>query len=330
MSIKKIFPQLSMAVLFCLILQSCGPSKPGFYKTDDMGFMQKRTLHGLNNELLIALKNGVPDAQEKLMSQEYIDDRVNRMKVSAEATIRMKWGDYALHSEYLVIAAADTGNTKVKERDMGINNFNLQVPTRTKEMYVAQFTTNAPQSWMLTAIYSKLDYGWKIDALEISPYTENGKTAPELMVYAKDLLKKGAYLDANNAMACAANCMQPSAYMNYVNQKEIMDYVNVAGEAVSSHQPLPIPLAEIATRPEIWRVTIERNKEGAFPNINYISTINLLDTVALKKENLDVQKAMPGAMAGIEKNNKYIYYTIYNKGAKGVPIADHYDLRQKL
>jgi len=330
MSIKKIFPQLSIAVLFCLVLQSCGPSKPGFYKTDDMGFMQKRTLHGLNNELLIALKNDVKDAQEKLMSQEYIDDRVNRMKVTAEATQRMHWGDYELHNEYLVIHAADTGSTIIKERGLGINNFNLQVPVRTKEMYIAQFNTKSPESWMITATYSKLEYGWKIDALEISPYAENGKTAPELFAQAKELLNKGSYLDANNAMACASNCMQPSAYMNYVNQKDIMDFVSVAGEAISSHAPLPIVLNQVASTPKIWRVTIERNKEGAFPNINYISKTNLLDTMALKKENLEVQKVMPNVMAGIEKDKKYIYYTIYNESAKGVPITDHYDLRQKL
>jgi hypothetical protein len=40
----------------------------------------------------------------------------------------------------------------------------------------------------------------------------------------------------------------------------------------------------------------------------------------------EVGKVIGKVITGLDKDKKYIYYTIYNETAKGVPFRDHYDL----
>lgn len=115
-----------------------------------------------------------------------------------------------------------------------------------------------------------------------------------------------------------------------MDEDAIYKFNTEALTTVMAHYKLPLAIQQIPTHPRIWRIRIERTQEGAFPNVNYISTIKLTDTIALKKENEAISKVIGEIFTGIDKNKKYIYYTIYNETLKGIPFRDHYDLRQKL
>lgn len=57
--------------------------------------------------------------------------------------------------------------------------------------------------------------------------------------------------------------------------------------------------------------------EGYFPMIKYISKIDLKDTVALKKENFQIQKAVGQIFSGLDMNKKFIFYKAVNELPKG-------------
>jgi hypothetical protein len=335
MNSKTITPLVSSAFAFCfiLLLQACSPAKPGIYKNDQIPSGTRSKLHDLNADLLSALKTNIPQTLEMMMSQELIDDRHERLTTTEQISIRMKTGDYSLMSEYYIVnqPGLDKGKNIIHERDLGINNFDLTFNRGAHEMYIALFTAKtAPQKWMITATYHKYDYGWKVDKLEINPYAENGKTAPELMEQAKEQLKNGYWLDASNTASFAVNCLRPYSYWNYVAEPAIYKFNTDALMQVMAHYKLPLLMKDVPTHPRIWRIRVERTPEGSFPNVNYISNIKLYDKEALKKENDVVGKAIGNVMTGIDKDKKYIYYTIYNETPKGVPYNDHYDLKQTL
>jgi len=322
---------------FCLpfiavILSGCTKNKPGIYRDDKIPSGTASQLHSFDDELLDALKKNVPESLEMLMSQEYIDDRAERMKVCEEISIRMKTGDYSLMREYYINSRVAVGKDSIKERNLGAGNYDLTFVRGAKETYIAFFTPKtAPQKWLITAYIYKFDYGWKVNNLEIKPYAENGKTAPELMQQAKELTKKSYWVDASNTASYAVKCIRPSGCWKYFNEKEIINYNGTALMAVSSHCKLPIVINQIPTKPHIWRITIERTPEGAFPNINYVSSIKLYNTDALKKENDAVQKIIGKLIPGVDKDKKYIYYTVNNYNAQGtIPVQDHHDFQQKL
>lgn len=327
---------LSVASFFIILLSACNNTqKPGIYKGDQISSGTRSKLHKLNDDLLAALKTNNPEDLELLMSQAMIDDRHNRLVTTEEISIRMKSGDYSLMSEYYMVAdpKVTSATNTIKERDLGINNFDLTFAksTEASEMYVAFFTAEkAMQKWLVTAIYNKYNYGWKVDRLEVKPYAENGMTAPELMEKAKALIKDGYWLDGSNTASYAKNCLQPYSTWRYVNEKAIKDYNYEALDIVKSHYKLPIVISSIPTHPRIWRIRIERTPDGSFPNVNVLSSINLLDTVALKKENEAIRQSIGSVMNGIDKDKKYIYYTTYNETKQGVAVNDHYDFVQKL
>jgi len=334
MTIKKTPALNSILILFLVIsiLSACTKNKPGIYKDDLIPSGTRSQLHSFDDELLDALKKNIPEGLEMLMSQEYIDDRAAHMKVCEEISIRMKTGDYSLMREYYINSVADTGKVKIPETKLGINNYDLTFNRGAKEMYVAFFTPKtAPQKWLITAYIYKFDYGWKVNALEIKPYAENGKTAPELMQQAQELTKKSYWLDASNTASYAVKCIRPAGCWKYENEEAIIHNNTAALMAVSSHCNLPIVVKQIPTQPHIWRVTIERTPEGAFPNINYVSNIKLYDTDALKKENDAVQKIIGKLIPGVDKDKKYIYYTVNNYNTQGtIPVQGHHDFQQKL
>lgn len=322
-----------IAILFSgiiLLLQACGPDKPGTYKNDQIPSGTASKLHSLNNALLTALKANDPEGMENLMSQELIANR-EWMSTSERASNHMKEADYGLLFEYLIVNEPVPDSGVIKERNLGVNNFDYTYSRGVPETYIAFFTAkSAPQKWLITALYNKYDYGWKISSLEFNLYAENGLTAPESAKHAAELLKKGYWLDASNTASFAVNCIRPASNWKYVNEQAVFRFNAMALETVMAHYKLPLTIKQVPTHPRIWRIRIERNKEGAFPNVNYLSTIKLTDTVALKKENEAIGKVIGSMMTGIDKDKKYIYYTIYNVTPKGVPVTDHYDLRQKL
>ncbi|MES2274666.1 MAG: hypothetical protein V4592_01505 [Bacteroidota bacterium] len=327
---------LRSALFLCLMImiQACtAPSKPGIYKNNLIPSGTRDKMHDLTTNLIGALKTNTTDELEQLMSQDLIDDRPARMAICEQISIRMKDADYSLMSEYYLVNPPNinAGTHTIKERDLGINNFDLTFSGSARETYVALITPkSAMQKWLITAIYHKYDYGWKVAKLEINPYAENGRTAPELIEQAKEQAKNGYWLDASNSASYAERCLRPYTTWKYVAEDSIYRYNGEALKVVMSHYKLPLTITEVPTHPRIWRIRVERTKDGAFPNVNYLSTIKLYDTVALKKENELVGKAIGHVMAGIDKDKKYIYYTIYNETEKGIPYRDHYDLKQKL
>jgi hypothetical protein len=330
--LKTLIPRIFNLIFIVVILSGCSKNKPGIYKDNLIPSGTRSELHSFDDELLSALKKNVTEGLEMLMSQEYIDSRAERMKVCEEISIRMKQADYSLMKEYYVFNPVVSGNVTVQERNLGIGNCDLTFNRGTQEMCVAFFTPKtASQKWLITAYIYKYDYGWKVNNLEISPYAENGKTAPELIAQAKELAKKSYWLDASNTASYAVKCIRPSGCWKYVNEQEIIHYNGEALMAVSAHCKLPLIVNTLPTHPHIWRITIERTPEGAFPNINYTSDIKLYNTDELKKENDALGKIIGKLLPGVDKDKKYIYYTVYNKNAQGtIPVQDHHDFQQKL
>jgi len=63
-------------------------------------------------------------------------------------------------------------------------------------MYLSFFIPRTGDNkYMISVIYAKYDYGWKISKLDLAPYTINGKTAPELYNLAKEKSGKNYLID---------------------------------------------------------------------------------------------------------------------------------------
>jgi hypothetical protein len=92
----------------------------------------------------------------------------------------------------------------------------------------------------------------------------------------------------------------------------------------------PYTISQVSTQPWIFRIFSKRTPQGYFPQIYYISHLKLSDTNALKKENAQVQKVITKIIPGIDKDNKFIYYSAFKNMPDGSAAFDHFDMIEKL
>jgi hypothetical protein len=238
----------------------------------------------------------------------------------------MKDGEFtALDEFYIVNPPGAKGHDSISVTNHGVNNYRIKYDATQPETYTGFFVQKGvPNGALVTVTYSKLDYGWKLTALETEPYTMNGKTAPELYELAKDCRIKGYLFDVANLMGEASSCMQPSLNWTYPDAKAMAKFSAIALIDANRRYRFPYTI-EVSTQPRIISIQTRRTKEGVFPEIYYQSKIKLSNTTGLQKENMEVRKALITAMPGIDKNKKYVYYSVFNKLPSSYESVDRYE-----
>jgi hypothetical protein len=327
-------PKPLLIKLFCLlsiffVLQSCTPHEPGTWKNDKIGSSQKDDFNVLNKQLLEGLKANSPRQVEAVMSQAFIED-VNRLRLIELCSNRLKEDTYALLDEYYVVHK-DRGNKTIETKDRSINNYSLHYNADTREMYMAFFVPKSiPNKYMISAVYCKFNYGWKLTRLEVSPYTYNGKTAPELFEEAQKMYDKKYLLDALNDIQLAQTCANPYEGWQYQDESGMGDFHSKVIQEINKKYVYPFTLTQVPTRPRIFSISSQTTPEGVFPLVYYKSTVKLSDAAGLKKENDNIKKVIGKLIPGIDQDKKYVYYDAFNEWPRSDRSVDRVDLIDKL
>jgi hypothetical protein len=260
------------------------------------------------------------------MSKELIDNHYRFREIELISN-RMKTDSFTLANEYYIVNK-HRGRQVVKITDKGINNCEVGFDAQNKEMYIAMFTAKTAWSqWMITAVYNKLDYGWKLNELEMNPYTINGKTAPELYNEAKESYKKGYIVDAVNTMAMVADCAHPNDGWEYNSLKDLNSFYTGLVDEANVKYKFPLTLSAVGTKPRIFRIFNQAMPDGTFPMVYYISRINVKDTVAIRKENNAIKSTIDKTIPGLANNKKYVLYSAFNELPNSRRESDHYNMR---
>lgn len=316
-------------LLTVFVLQSCAPPAPGIYKNDKISSGDQSRFHDLNNKLFNALKTNDEAQLEFIMSQDFIAGTGRKRQVEL-ASNRFKEGTYTLLDEYYIVnhyIHGDTINANLK----GNANYKLYCPGGVKEMYIACFVPkNIPNQYMITAIYCKYDYGWKLNQLDESAYAKNGLNTPQLYEAAKASYAKGYLVNALNTAASAIDCTRPCTIWKYDAETEISGFYNTVLNEVSGRYRIPLAIKDAPTHLEIIRIFNQPTPEGDFPMIYYLTNIKLKDTTAIKKENEVIRKVIDKTIPGLDQENKCVLYAAFNEWPTGIKTVEHFDMKQKL
>ncbi|MEO6851343.1 MAG: hypothetical protein ABI203_03630 [Mucilaginibacter sp.] len=327
---------LSLITRLCCIsivfaLPGCAPDKPGIYCNEQIKAGKRSDFRDLNAKLFEGLKANNANKLEGIMSQEFINDPTKLRQIELLSN-RLKEADYDILDEFYIINNPKDKNT-IKVTDRGINNYDLHYDTLTHEIYIVHFIPkkNAVR-YMITAVYGKYDYGWKVNKFDLNKYAINGKTAPELFKLAKERYAKNYLVDADDIMGQAIDCARPENEWKYKEEKEISAFSNKLDGKVNKKYNFPYTITQVRTQPEIFRVENQKTPDGVFPMIYYLSDIKLADTIALKKENKSIQKVIGTVMPGIDKDKKCVLYSVFGlmpDGTRGKSF-DHFDITDRL
>jgi hypothetical protein len=266
---------------------------------------------------------------DPLFSRDMLQS-TGRLRLIELCSNHLKDGAYALMDEYYVVHK-DSGAKTIQSLDEGIKNYSVGYQADTREMYFAFFVPkDIPNKYLISVIYNKYDYGWKINHLEVSQFTFNGKTAPELLDLAKDMYAKKYYLDALSNSQLAQLCAVPCEGWNYPDKDEIHNFEVRTIDDINKKYVFPFSVTQIPTRPLIFSVTTQQTSEGSYPVVYYRSTVKLKDVKGLQKENDNLKKVIGKIIPGIDLNKKYVYYDAFNEFPKYDRSVDRYEMIDKL
>src|ERR1700733_701321 len=327
---KPLYPKFKLLALVCLVfsLQACSPPKPGVYKDEQISSGQRSDFHDLNKSALNYIKANSLKELQLMMSKEMIDNAGNEHLVELMSN-RLTDNPYDIVEEYYVV-----GKHKAKDSlaasGTDVNRHVLKYDTSAVETYYVFLAPKQSDSkYMISLVYSKLSYGWKITQMDLAEYTANGKTGPELVQLAKDEYDKKYLVNAVNNMSLAMKCLNPSVVWEYPDIKAAGDFYNRVLDEANKKIRYPITLDQLPTRPMILSISMQRNDTWSAPAIWYMTHISIKDTNEVKKENMQMRKALSKLLPGLDKDNKYVLYDAFNEFPTAARSVDRFEMTAK-
>ncbi|GGB19885.1 hypothetical protein [Mucilaginibacter rubeus] len=316
--------------LLAISLQSC-IKQPGAWRNDRIPGGKRDDFHKLNEQLLHDLRTGNSDDISNMESREMLDDKSNLRQIDLVGNA-VKTADYDIYDEYYIVNKHRSTDT-IGNPSAGINSYKMIYNGITHEMYMALFLPkdkNLPNQEMITALYAKYDYGWKLTSVNVNTYKINGKTAPELYELGKKKYNKQHFADARLTLELALQCTAPNDYWQYEHDTDAGKLFQDAAEATVKQYRFPVVIDGVAGEPRVFRIGNQKNSHGWFPVIFYTTKVNIADTNAVKSENMQIGKVINKLLPGITEDKDYIFYSACSKLPLGAARVEHFDITDKL
>ncbi|GAB3923050.1 hypothetical protein [Mucilaginibacter myungsuensis] len=322
--------RITYIVLFGLFiaLQSCGPAD-GVWKNDEIDAGIRQKLHALNEEVFDDLKQKRELHLEYNLALELINHSRTRQNVEILGH-ELRTRDYQLFDEYYTVAQPDT-MLKIQNRNRGLNSYDVHTYTVARQMYTTFYLPRTGiNRKMITLVYAKFDYGWKLYHWDIRPYMYNGHTALELLELAKRQIAQNYISDTRLTMQMASACLRPSDIVKYPDDSAFVNTYRLFMNRAKEIQEFPITLGDVSSKPQILGVYTKETPNGFYPMIGYLSTIDINDTLAVKAENLAVMKVIGNVLPGIDKDKKLLFHRVYNKESTAESMQPYFDMRTEF
>lgn len=166
---------------------------------------------------------------------------------------------------------------------------------------------------MITLIYVKEKGKWKVDNLMGEDYSLNNKNATQQYRLAQQLTQNNNLMDAVNVMALATHCLYPAGgLIKFKEGNHLTSFSDSLGSSVKALFPFPYTVTAVSTQPKVFNIHYEVVNHKLAPMIMYLSDIDVKDTVALGKENEQMQQHIGSTFPGMNKNNETLLYRAYN------------------
>ncbi|MFO7703045.1 MAG: hypothetical protein R6V37_08690, partial [Psychroflexus maritimus] len=209
--------------------------------------------------------------------------------------------DYRILNQFYVKNSTTGAENTVKSGVGKLNDYIINYQAPTEEMFISIIISkNVSDEIVLINIYGKYPDGWKLNILQYGQYKVNGQTAPELYSKAKEKFEKGYLIDAAHYIFLCSKVVNPARKVwQYQKENEILSLLEEIRTSISNEYIFPLTLDEIDSKPQILAIYPQRIQEGYFPMIEYVTNIDLKDTVRTKAENDKIHNVIGHTFRGI-------------------------------
>ena len=243
----------------------------------------------------------------------------------------MKGRTYKVFDEFYV-RGTKPGDSSVFGSGKGDNAYTTKIFVKSAETYMTMMIAgDSVNEIMLTLTWCNLKGKWQIYGITGEDYSLKKKTAIDLYNYALALDKKGYMMDATSIMGMSSHCAYPGGRVfSYTKFKEMAKYADTLTAHTKAKYPFPYTLDDVPTKPAVVNIHYQLDSADFIPMIVYQSVINVADTSATKKENLDIQQRIGKIFPGMDKVNKKLFYRVYNALPNGQNDPPYFGYVQKL
>ncbi|QQL50387.1 hypothetical protein [Mucilaginibacter ginkgonis] len=309
-------------------LYSCNSSSPapGIYKDAGIPSAKRNEFHNLTDSLFAFLKAGREGAIESMISRDLMDNNANKRTRELVAN-QLKANKYSLFDDYYIVPKpGDDKFLNAKADSLG-----LRLDSVARETYIALYIPKeSANQKMISLVYGKFNYGWRLDKIELAPYTKNGRAAKELFDRARSQYARGYLVDAVNSMTGAIECATPSEELLPPDHSKTSALYGIIVNQANDKYKFPLVLNNVPGKPVIFRIGTIEMKDGTYPTISYLSKISIKDTAAVREQNNAVKKIIGNVLKGIDKDKKYLVYYIYNEKPNSYTNSYSFDITDKL
>lgn len=225
------------------------------------------------------------------------------------------------------------GNTVMSGVD-GINDYVIHYQAMNEEMFISLLIPKSGSKldkFIITNIYGKYPEGWRLNILQFGQYKVNGRTAPELYSEAKKDYDEGYLISAANNLFLSSRVANPAnKFWKYQKENEIKEFYEKVKIEINSKYKFPITLEEIDSKPQVLTVYPKATKEGCFPMIEYLTNLELGDTIKTKAEYEKIHSVITKLFYGIEKDKDYIFYKAFSEIPNGKTPVPTYGFVKEL
>jgi hypothetical protein len=324
--------KLLAAFILLFSIQSCNQTpKPGFWRNEQIPAGKREDFHELNKTVLADMK--IDD--EKHLAGSLAADLIDNLPVRhliQQISTRLQYNDYTMLDEYYVVNKWKKVDTIIN-KNTGVNNYNLYYEPYAQEMYFAFLVPKTGYSnYMITLIYAKLSYGWKLANLSLGPYSVNNKNAAQFYGLALKASKEQHFSNAETFMELAHACQRPSFVWRYTADSLMTTFYHQSIDDANHQFSLPVVVsdAQIKTQPRVFDIVNQKTDNGTYPMVYYQTVVKLSDINGLKKENEALRKVIGKIIPGIDKDNDCVLFEAYNKMPNRAVSVDRYRMAWRL
>ena len=124
--------------------------------------------------------------------------------------------------------------------------------------------------------------------------------------------EKGYLIDAVNDLVLANQLLKPAnQFWQYQKEKEIQEFGQKVMADINNKFTFPMTVDYVKTKPQIFNIYPQGMNEGYFPMIRYTTSIDLSDTITLRKECDEIHSKIGDLYYGIDNviTSYSIHYT---------------------
>lgn len=323
--------------LFLLILQSCTVDTTGTWKNDRINPEVKNQIAVLNKKLFKSLVAADITSAKKLMAPILIENSEKEISAIVGAfNENYKTTEYQVLDEYYTKNSGKNVTNVLLSARGDASDYKIAYLALNEEMYVSILVSkNLPVNFLIMAAYGKYNDGWKLNILQVGNYSILDKNATDFYKTALEQYKKGNLINAADQIIVASEIAHPAeSHFSFNSDSEMQAFYSKVLKEVDNKYKFPMVLNNIKTEPSIFSINPQvltvGNLKGVFPMIKYQSKIKLSDTIALKTENLEIQKSIVSKVSGIDKNNALVFYQAFNQTPNGKTLVQHYGFVQHI